>query len=203
MIQFKCYLPEVLDKYPITKISKKDFNWVKKAFDYYKNNPSDVQTTRCPGIFSILETGWVQKAYQDIFIETNGDRESVVITTPYNQKNGLHGDILNDYVSWHPPKQLDVFKPMPSHTLKTLVKIQSPWKVVIPKDYYLLITSVPYNDEDVFTVAPGLLQGENFLNVQMFWHKLNGKHIIKKGTPLCYYLLIEKKKCEFKVSCIE
>ena len=118
-------------------------------------------------------------------------------------ENGLHGDILNDYVSWHSPEQLDVFKPMPSHTLKTLVKIQSPWKVVIPKDYYLLITSVPYNDEDVFTVAPGLLQGENFLNVQMFWHKLNKKHIIKEGTPLCYYLLIEKKKYEFNISCIK
>ena len=48
MIQFKCYLPEVLNKYPITKISKKDFNWVSKAFDYYKNNPSNLQTTKCP-----------------------------------------------------------------------------------------------------------------------------------------------------------
>ena len=47
MIQFKCYLPEVLNKYPITKISKKDFNWVSKAFDYYKNNPSNLQTTKC------------------------------------------------------------------------------------------------------------------------------------------------------------
>lgn len=199
MLTFKCYLPEVIEETPITKISKKEFKWVNKAYDFYKKNPSQLKTTKCPGIFSILETGWIQKAYQDISISTNGDGISFSATVPYNQKKGLHGDILNDYVSYHSAEQLDTFKPVSKHTLKTIIKIQSPWKVVVPKDYYLLITSVPYNDENLFSVAPGLLQGENFLNVQMFWHKLNGEHIIKKGTPLAYYLLIEKKKFDYKL----
>tara|TARA_R110000751_G_scaffold281937_1_gene384964 strand:+ start:1604 stop:2215 length:612 start_codon:yes stop_codon:yes gene_type:complete len=203
MIKFKCFLPEVLEEYPITQISKKDFKWIGKAYTYYKNNNDKFKTIRCPGIFSLLEKGWIQKSYQDISIKTNGDKESLIVATPYNQKEGFQGNIIQDYVSCHPPQQMDIFKPMPKHTLKTIIKIQSPWKVSIPKKYYLLVGSVPYNDEDIFTVAPGLLQGDNFLNIQMFWHKLNGEHVIKKGTPLAYYLLIEKKKYEFSLECIK
>ena len=203
MIKFQCLLPEVLEQYPIKKISTKDFKWIGKAYAYYKDKTNINKTIRCPGIFSLLEKGWIHRSYQDISIKTNGDRESFIVTTPHNQKQGFRGDILSDYVSCHPPEQMDIFKPMPEHTLKTIVKIQSPWKVSIPKNYYLLVGSVPYNDEDIFTVAPGLLQGDNFLNIQMFWHKLKGEHTIKKGTPLAYYLLIEKKNYDFSLEYIK
>ena len=67
----------------------------------------------------------------------------------------------------------------------------------IPKGYTLMSMPIPYPDSHVFTAAIGFLDGDygpNFLNVQLFWHELNGEVFIPAGTPLCQYILIKKEK---------
>ena len=197
---FKCFLKEVKDKFPIQKISSKDFKWFDRMNKFYQDNPRKVQTNKCPGILSTLQTGWIQKTYQPITITTNGDKKTFSWHTPYNQKKGENGFLIDNYVSSHEYDQLAKFKNLGDSVLDTVIKIQSPWRVIIPKDYYLLSTAIPYNDDVNFTAATGLLMGENFLNVQLFWHKLKGDYTIPSGTPLCYYLLIKKEKFHSEIS---
>ena len=74
--------------------------------------------------------------------------------------------------------------------------------VYIPKGYFLLSMPIPYPDNKDFTASIGLLDpdfGPNFLNVQVFWHNLNGVTKIPAGTPLCQYILIKKNNIEASV----
>jgi hypothetical protein len=185
---------------PITKATHKDFEWVKKAYeDYRENSNMKSHTSKCPGILSIMNMGYIQKTYQDITIMPSGDGFYWKISI--NQAALKFGDVISNYVSEHPPEQLYKFKKFPKNTLPTILKIQSPWFVEIPEGYSLLSMPIPYNDNVTFTAATGILKGNNFCNVQVYVHSLNEEIFIPKGTPLCQYILIkdEPDTCELKV----
>lgn len=203
-LEFVSLLPEMTQLMPIEPSRQVSYNWLKEAMADYKKIKAQKEPlterfthfTRCPGMLSISKTGWVQRAWQDISIRTNGDGVSFEWTTPIDQ-NIIDADHnwKWPYVSHHPEDLYSQFNKLGNHTLKTVIKIQSPWVAYIPKGYYLMSMPIPYPDRHEFTPAIGLLDGDygpNFLNVQMFWHELNGEVKIPAGTPLCQYMLIKK-----------
>ena len=87
--------------------------------------------------------------------------------------------------------------------MATMIKINSPWVVTVPKGYYLLCMPIPYSDDNRFTASMGLIDGDagiNFLNVQMFWHCLDSEEVIPAGTPLAQYFLIKKEDINVEVA---
>jgi len=199
-LKFYTFIPELIVDMPITKATHKDFEWVKKAYeDYRENSNMKSHTSKCPGILSIMNMGYIQKTYQDITIMPSGDGFYWKISI--NQAALKFGDVISNYVSEHTPEQLYKFKKFPKNTLPTILKIQSPWFVEIPEGYSLLSMPIPYNDNVTFTAATGILRGNNFCNVQVYVHSLNEEIFIPKGTPLCQYILIkdEPDTCELKV----
>ena len=179
MLSFKTFIPETINT--LHKISPTDFIWFNKAIEDFKKTEEGTHVVKCPGINNILQTGWVQKTYQDLKIMTNGDKISFKCLMSYNQSKHKYGDLIANYVADHPQEKLDKFKPFPDNTLKTIIKIQSPWVVNIPKGYKLLTIPVSYSDENLFTAATGFLKGNAHLNVPIYWHRLNGTYIIKKA----------------------
>lgn len=143
---------------------------------------------KCPGIVDLLNTGWIIRAWQDMTIETNGDGEnfqwrSVVSGLDFRTIGDigyLPGGMLLDYL----PKRID--------TLKTIIKFQAPWLVTVPKGYSLLFIPMLYSDDARFTNAPGVLDPgmDRQLNIQVFWHVLNGTEVIRAGTPLAHVVLV-------------
>ena len=102
----------------------------------------------------------------------------------------------------HHPKELYSQFNHDGRSLKSILKVQSPWMVYIPKGYYLLSMPIPYPDNHDFTATIGFLDGDygpNFLNVQMFWNNLDGVTIIPAGTPLCQYILVKKDEVDVEV----
>ena len=189
-IIFKSFLPDI--SFSLEKNKPLNFSWFKKAYEDFKNNSSHIHTVKCPGINSIIKTGWIQKTYQDIVITTNGNKYDFSWRSEFDQKNSKYGDIIFDYIHHHNSDQLDKFRPMSQDTLKTIIKIQSPWVVYVPKGYKLLSMPVAYNDTNVFTAATGLLgEGLHYMNVQLYWHNLHGETIVKKNTPLAQYIVIK------------
>jgi len=201
-INFKCFIPDVINNFPIKKTKPSDFKWFKKAVEDYKFNKPLIHTSKCPGIVSILNFGWIQYSYQDFTIETNGDKENFKCTTEIDQKSLPNGDLIHDNISDHPPEQLEKLKPFPKGVLHTMIKIQSPWIVEIPTGYKLLSMPIPYNDDNRFVAAHGILKDKNWLNIQLFWYKTNSKEFVKKGTPLCQYLLIKEEEVDFVINTI-
>ena len=201
-INFKCFIPKVINNFPIKKTKPSDFKWFKKAVEDYKFNKTSIHTSKCPGIISILNFGWIQYSYQDFIIETNGDKESFKWNSEIDQKSLPNGDLMQDYISYHPPEQLEKLKPFPKGVLHTMIKIQSPWIVEIPSGYKLLSMPIPYNDDNRFVAAHGILKDKSWLNIQLFWYKTNSKEFVKKGTPLCQYLLIKEEEVDFVIDTI-
>ena len=195
-IKFKCFDKKILSKYPIEKVKIIDFNWIKNMMEHLKKHKNwRAHTGRCPGIISVVRLGWIHKAYQNFTIETNGDMNTFRWETDIDQAKTSYGKIIGDYVNFHETEQLADFKLMPLHTLNTLIKINSPWYVNIPKGYRLLCMPVPYPCNNAFTAAFGILDQDNVLNVPLYWHVPNGKVLVKKGTPLCQYVLLKDHDC--------
>lgn len=208
-LEFVSLLPEVTKIMPIIPASKQQYNWVKKAYENYKksdykdkNSNSDrfTHVMRCPGMISLNNTGWIQRSWQDIIIETNGDGKTFEWRTPINQKimDTDHGWKW-DYISYHSEDNYGVYN-TDKKNIQSVVKVQSPWIVYVPKGYSLLCMPIPYPDNHDFTSCIGFLEdadkGPNFLNVQMFWHVFDGATKIPAGTPLCQYILVKKDKVD-------
>lgn len=201
MLKFKCFMEGVAEKMPIIPTKEHSFEWFQKAREFYSQNKHlEFQTTKCPGITSIFNKGWIHKTYKDFVIKTNGDEVSFVWGSEINQ---IEKRFIGDYITFHSTDQLSDFYEFPPGTLKTILNIHSPWFVEIPKGYSLLMMPVPYNDESRFTAATGILKGNQFLNVQLYWHCLNSTEVVKAGTPLNQMLLIKDDVIAYDIETIE
>jgi hypothetical protein len=208
-VVFECLIPGVERLMPMVEAKTIRYPWVNRAVAEVKADrqkpeygmKKQVHTAKCPGIFNLQRHGWVMRTWQDITIETFGDGSRFEWTSAIDQKK-LNGQ-AGDYIGFHPDIQLaNYMENWPSNTLRTLLKIQSPWRCVVPKDYYLLEMPVAYADENRFTTVNGFFsheQGPAQMNPQFMWHIMKGKTLIKAGTPIAQYMLIPKDKYEMEV----
>ena len=97
-------------------------------------------------------------------------------------------------------KENSNFSSLEKIQLETVIKIQTPWFVEVPKGYSLLLMPLPYSDDKRFTAAMGLLRGNQPLNVQVFWHCLNSEEIIPAGTPLNQMILIKDQSVGYEIN---
>lgn len=204
-LEFVCLIPEVAKSMPIEPASKSNFHWSRKMIESFKEIKEKIgignkltHVAKCPGISLISNQGWIQRNYQDIYIKTDS-AGGISWKTPLDQTNLTNHDFNYPYVSFHSRQDMEPYNLLKPSTFHSVIKIQSPWVVKVPKGYYLLCSTIPYNDDNRFTASMGIIDGDagiNFLNIQLFWHILEGEEIIKAGTPLAQYFLIKKEKTE-------
>jgi hypothetical protein len=209
-ITFDCLVPGVERIMPMIPARELKHLWVQKALqefaDIRKNPTWNMQriphTVKCPGIFSLQRHGWVMRTWQDITIETYGDGTNFKWSTPINQKD-LHPSKV-DYVGANSQEQFANYQEnWRPETLRTVLKIQSPWRCVVPKGYYLLEMAVPYLDEIRFTTISGFFDSDHGLaqlNPQFLCHVPQGKTLIKAGTPIAQYILVPKEKVGMEIN---
>lgn len=206
---FESLIPGIERLMPIVEAKDIKHQWVNKALTEYqeaRNNPDfgmgpSAYTARCPAIFGLQRYGWVLRSWQDITIETYGDGYIFNWTSPIDQKQLCPQ--LNEYVGHHTSAQLaDYMDNWPDNALRTIIKINTPWRCFVPKGYVLLEMPVAYSDESRFTTLPGVFSHEHGpaqLNVQVMWHVMKGKTLIKAGTPISQYILMPKYKYDTEI----
>jgi hypothetical protein len=183
----------VQDLYPLIPTSQLKRSWMK---DEVKKNVCPFSGTQsssnCPGIKQWSRLGWVLRAPADFVIVTNGDGTTFQWEVPHL----FNGN--NSYISDHVPEQTIPILDSPRDTLKTTVKVETPWRIRASDDIVLIQTHVHWNNEPRFTAATGILDPRYALqaNAQLFWHVLNGETCIKAGTPLVQYIPIPRKYIE-------
>ena len=210
-IEFVSLFPEITQIMPIVPAGKIKFNWTKSAIEDWKTQQKNTQNSklthiaRCPGIHKIMREGWVIRSWCDFNIETNGDGVSYKWSMPVSQSTMDADHIWKwDYISHHSESIFG--QTNKKNTLDTVIKVQSPWLVYVPKGYYLMSMPIAYPDNHSFTAATGLIDGDegpNFLNVQLYWHELNSNTTIPAGTPLAQYVLVKKEKIDSNVRSVE
>jgi hypothetical protein len=191
-IEFYSITEGIKEAYPIIPIGNVKMPWfaeAKQAFlkrktDYTLGAGQHSGTHMCSGIVDMMQTGWVVPAWHDLVITTNGDGESFSWNTPTSHlKDMLNGvepvaDFSKEYFA-------DYVK-LPPQTLKTVLKLHTPWRFKVPKGWGLMYLPLPYINETRFSSAIGILDpaNANELHAILFWHELNSQTLIKAGTPL-------------------
>lgn len=154
-------------------------------------------TFRCPAIFEIMQEGYLLTAPWDVIIETEfGKAQDFKWTVPDAELATLMDVPL---VISH--KEAARFIPVPKGALNTIVKIATPWHVVVPDNLKLLILPLSYDDNTEYQSVPGLFDPghSSEINVQLRWFQLNGRTVIKAGTPLAHIIPLSEKKYKLVV----
>ena len=210
-IEFFSIQPEITKLAPIVPAHEIKPKWFDKAQEDFVENAKDpdfgkrkfIHTAKCPGIFNLIRYGWVMTTWQDILIKTNGDTQSFEWQTPIDQKTMKATNEFAPQVGYHGKEQLSDYMGGWDDSLNCVIKINTPWRCIVPKGYYLLEGPVPYSDDNRFTTMPGFFSqeyGVAQMNVQLKWHVLNGETLIKAGTPIAHYMLVPQDQARMKVS---
>jgi hypothetical protein len=209
-IEFFSLSPDITRLAPIVPAHKFKPQWFEKATKEFVNITKQEgygtepvrHTAKCPGVFNLIRYGWVMTTWQDIIIETNGDKQLFIWKTPIDQSKLRSKTQMDENVGFHPSSQLSDYMGGWDDSLNCVLKIHTPWRVIVPKNYYLLEGPLPYSDDNRFTTMPGFFSqeyGVSQLNVQLKWNVLNGKTLLKAGTPIAHYMLVPKIQADVEV----
>lgn len=209
-ITFVCHQEPFLNAWP--PIYSKDVQrpFLKKAHKAYQEDQlkheKDItcpfikhrNTARCDGIRDMISSGYLIRLHRDIRISTNGDGESykfdILKSVTEPNREDLSGFNKGQYAD---------FIDIPENTLKTVLKINTPW-LIDTTDYCFIQTHPSYFGENRFTVVEGILDPlkNRQINIIFFWHILDGTEILRAGTPIAQLIPIHRKflpKLELKL----
>ena len=199
---FEALIPGLEEFMPIVQAKDIDSKWIKNTKDDFKKQLKDekeqikksIHVAKCPGINSIINTGWVVRTWQDIYIETFGDLSTFTWSSPADQKYLCPK--VGDIVEYHSEEQFFKYRDnFPNNTLHTVLKICLPWQIIVPKNFNLLVLPVPYDDNNTFTTLPGIFKfGLAICNIQILWHVTKGRTLIPAGTPVAQYMLVPEEQ---------
>jgi hypothetical protein len=204
-IKFYCNLPEVREKYPITQSKNQKYSWFKKSALNFKKMATEIgryqQVTgvsRCPGIRSILNKGFILRSWFDLTIKPIANGQGMEYYVPEGVYSYLKERNFNDKViSCFTPENNAHMIPLNKNQLQALVKITTSWSVFLPNNKDLLIMPVPYSDNTDFTPVHGVLNSGSFneINAIIKINHIDKEFTIPAGTPLLQ--LIPVDTCEY------
>lgn len=151
-------------------------------------SPTVSGTNKCPGIISYLKQGYIVTAPFDFTIKTTKDDDRHFEA---RLPETLKGE---GYIHWHTHDQLAKYVPFREDTLKTIIKINTEWRVETSDDIVLYQLPIAYPDHNIFTAVHGYFDASKYqeLNIQLLWHKLDDTILIKAGTPLCHIIPVKR-----------
>ena len=209
-IVFACKNHSIVDLYPIVPASDVKFKWLNRVNDEYKafvkyekENRLDLEgrsthLRRCPGIFELMDTGFIVTAPWDLHIETRKDRPGEIRWTA---PTTMPDEILKAPPVQTPPASHLPFRP---GTLTSVVKLDMPWFIFATPGIRFMVTPIPYPDTFEFEAAHGILDPSEspYVNVNMFWNVVDGKHTIPAGTPRAQLIPLTEDVCNIEVRTI-
>jgi hypothetical protein len=211
-IKFISTVPGVSTLYPITPSTKYKREWLSEEKADYKERKSKCPVNslvapligsiaKCPAVKATMGSGYILRAPADFKIHTNGDGETLLPTA-----RDIHQRYT--YIVTHEKEITDwLLSPaLREKTVKTVVKVNTPWRLICPDDdIVFMVTPVPFTQEDRFSAVQGILDPKTAyeVNVQLYWHVMEGDIVIKAGTPLCQYIPISRKALTAEIECYD
>jgi len=191
-LRFYSMEPGVAEVFPVIPAHKLKRDWMQRSDPPDPDN-GNMHTKNCPGITKLVSMGYILRAPADFIIKTSADNTTTFQWTEARRFNTEDPENKR-YVGFHNQHQTEPTLDDPNKTLKVAVKIDTPWRVKASDDILLLQTPVSYNNESRFTAAHGILDPRygHVVNVQLYWHVLEGETLIKAGTPLAQYIPVHR-----------
>lgn len=209
-IIFFSIIDGVADAFPVAAAREFKFDWVAAVKNSYKSKMEKnkhlrfTHLARCPGIFDLLNTGYIVPMPWDFSIETNGDLQNYKWYMPdgalehlFNTNTHAQGSMIVGQTA----TGIDEFLPSPPDTLNVILKIITPWNVIAPPGVKFMMIPIPYPDSFEFEQVIGILDPavSSEINLQLRWKVTNGIHTIKAGTPMCQLVPMTDEKFQLAV----
>jgi len=198
-IEFYSLVPGLEKISPVDVASSYRPLWTKKASQAYKQHSEQIPNRRvttilkCPGVMQLFTLGYIVYNHCDISISGDGHRLKWDYLYEPSKEWGDRIDF--NYVDCHESNLLSDYMDPPIGANKTLLKLNTPWRVKAPKDIIFLELPIFYGDEKRFVSAGGVLDPlqTNQINPAFWWYANdNTLQIIKAGTPLLQYIPIKR-----------
>jgi hypothetical protein len=186
--------------------------------EWYKNLEHTVLNKTVKGCMPFLDSltaGYILKIPQDFYIKHNVDNENekgekfkdsfqTYGLCDQQIKLNARGINLNSGLDTHARKQLEGSPLIEKNKNLPFYKILNPWKIKTPKGYSSLFLPLLNNNDDRFSIIPGIVDTDTFPQEINFPIVINGdkypvlETIIKKGTP--YVQVIPFKRDSWKMT---
>lgn len=204
-ITFFSKVAGLAEVFPIQPATKFIPQWMKTAQSHYKSIKKETEFTRinhiarCPGIVDLMTTGYVITSWHDVIIETDPSKGSNFTWTIPN--TGLF-EVSESNKLLDGQNHPGILEFIPRHGKSDIiVKVNTPWHIITPKDVKVLMLPIAYPDEDIFEATPGILDPKisTEVNIQMWWNIRKGSYMIKAGTPLAHLIPLTERKLNLVV----
>tara|TARA_B110000503_G_scaffold86108_1_gene131112 strand:+ start:511 stop:1206 length:696 start_codon:yes stop_codon:yes gene_type:complete len=203
---FYTEFPQLVKDYPIYPAKDYKRKWVKDCaanfIKYKKRFPNALTAAKCPGLRTVMESGYIVQNWFDFTIETSGDEYEFIVQYPDSLKEyleviGYDGLLINSFNTKFGPVNIPTY-----NNLGSIIKIWTPYHIEVPEGYSLSIQPIHYDDTPSFTACYGSLEaGMNVdFNVHVYWHEKNGKIFIPAGTPLCQVVLVKNQDSQMLIN---
>lgn len=208
-VKFYSSIPGVIENYPIIKASSYKRKWTYNAAEAFKETTKNLQNyqntltgvVKCPGVFDIMNSGWIVTAWCDFIIDVNRDYNTINWHVPPMMQSVTSGDDFNKPIITFISTQNPAMSiPICGDDNHCLVKIHTPWTAEIPKGWSLLVLPVSYSDETRFKATEGILKPADHIeiNPQLYWKVIHGTELVKAGTPLCQIIPVKDNDIDFE-----
>jgi hypothetical protein len=182
--------------------------------EWFKNLEHSILIRTVKGCMPFLDTltsGYLLKMPQDFHVRHNVDNEnkegekfkdSFQTFGLHDQSQILHAKNinLNSGNDTHSLKQLEGSPFVNKNKNLPFYKILNPWKIKTPKGYSCLFVPPLNNADDRFSIIPGIVDTDVFINEINFPIVINGdkypvlETLIKKGTPYVQVIPFKREK---------
>ena len=205
-IEFFSTIPGVAEAFPITEAKNFRPEWTKAAIKDLTDKKSKVinnDTGRfthlayCPGIFDLFKTGYIVPMWYDVNIKTQKDMPGFSWTVA-NENFGTLSDMR--FIDTHNEKMTSVI-PKRKGTINSVVKINTPWNVIVPEGLKLLCLPINYPDHYDYESTTGLLDPSQSseINIQMNWNIEDDERLIKAGEPLMHIIPLSEDTFDLEI----
>lgn len=181
--------------------------------EWYKKLKHDSIKSTIKGCMPFLETlstGYLLELPLDITIKhniknENNDRESVWFQRLTNISYIPNLNINEDGAS-HSPAQVKGSSILKKNLSYDIYKILNPWKIITPPGYSCLFVPPLNNNDDRFSIIPGIVQTDKHPIEVNFPFIINGDKypildtILKKGTPYVQIIPFKRETWKMKIS---
>ena len=182
--------------------------------DWYKKLEHTIENKTIKGCMPFLDTlttGYILKFPQEFHITHNIYEEGKRATkfeTPLNPLSSEYPEVnLNfNQAEVHPTKQVGDKCPFAQKNKNLpFYKIINPWTIKTPAGYSCLFVPPLNNNDDRFSIIPGIVDTDNFDNEINFPIVINGdkypilKTTIKRGTPYVQVIPFKRDSWKMKI----
>lgn len=200
-IEFVSLVEGVADAYPIYEAKNFRTKWMKAALQEYKDKKTKGEMFNhialCPGIFDLYNYGYIVPMWHEAMIETIDDSGHFRWTIPDGEALKIDG--VEHVIGSH-TDEIKNSLPKRPYSMPGVIKFNTPWRIIAPRDTKFLMIPINYPDEYMFEAATGILDIgiSNEINVQVHWN-VKGVGTVKAGTPMCQLIPLSNEKYDFVV----